>query len=171
MRRGHSVISYGGRNYLPAAKGDAVERGEIAKQNFLTGKNCASSVALAFSDLINTDEITLARLSIGFGGGLARQRLTCGAVSAMAMILGGVLSDGQDRKYIYALIQRACGEFKKRAGSLICGELLSGSAAFDTSPAPDERTEEYYKSRPCAELIKAAAEITENIIEREGGKS
>ncbi len=149
-----------------------MERGEIAKQNFLTGKNCASSVALAFSDIINTDEITLARLSIGFGGGLARQRLTCGAVSAMAMILGGVLSDGQDRKYIYALIQRACEEFKKRSGgSLICGELLSGSAAVDTSPAPEKRTEEYYKKRPCAELIKTAAEITEKIIEREGGKS
>ena len=149
-----------------------MERGEIAKQNFLTGKNCASSVALAFSDIINTDEITLARLSIGFGGGLARQRLTCGAVSAMAMILGGVLSDGRDRQYIYALVQEGCEEFKKRSGgSLICGELLSGSAAVDTSPAPEKRTEEYYKKRPCAELIKTAAEITEKIIEREGGKS
>lgn len=126
-------------------------------------------MALAFSDIISTDEITLARLSIGFGGGLARQRLTCGAVSAMAMILGGVLSDGQDRKYIYALIQRACGEFKKRTGSLICGELLSGSAAVDTSPAPDERTEEYYKSRPCADLIKLAADIVQKILEENGG--
>ena len=99
------------------------------------------------------------------------QELTLILSHYLSVILGGVLSDGRDRQYIYALIQRACGEFKKRAGSLICGELLSGSAAVDTSPAPDERTEEYYKSRPCAELIKTAAEITEKIIEREGGKS
>ncbi len=141
-----------------------MKRKEIAKENFLSGKNCAVSVVLAFRDMMRLDEETAAKLSIGYGGGFARQRLTCGAVSAMAMVLGAVKSDGKDRKAIYELIQGACEEFKKRAGSLVCGELLSGTAAADTSAVPETRTEEYYKKRPCAELVELAAEILENIL-------
>ena len=141
-----------------------MKRKDVAREYFLSGKNCSVSVVLAFCDLMGIDEETASKLSIGFGGGFARQRLTCGAVSAMAMVLGALKSDGKDRKTIYELIQKACEEFKKRAGSLVCGELLSGAAASDTSAAPEARTEAYYKKRPCAELVELAAEILENIL-------
>ena len=141
-------------------------KGEIAKENFLKGCNCCQAVVLAFKNEIGLPEETLKKLAIGFGGGLARQRLTCGAVSGMALVLGALKSDGSDKGYIYSIIQKACEEFKAETGSLICGELLSGEILKDKSPIPAERTAEYYKKRPCAELCYLAAEIAEKYIRK-----
>lgn len=141
-----------------------MDRKEKAKEYFKSGLNCSQAVVLAFSDLIKVDEDTLRKVSIPFGGGLGRQRLTCGAVSGMAMVIGLLLSDGIDKVTVYGIIQKACEDFKKEAGSIICGELLTGKVKVDTSPVPDERTAEYYKKRPCEELVGLAVEITEKYI-------
>ena len=139
-------------------------KGEIAKQNFLRGLNCAQAVVLAFKDELGLSEETIKKLSIGFGGGLARQRLTCGAVSGMAMVLGTIGSDGNDKATAYALIKSACDEFKAETGSLICAEMLSGEILIDKSTVPEERTPEYYEKRPCADLCFLAAEIAEKYL-------
>ena len=139
-------------------------KGEIAKGYFLQGLNCCQAVVLAFKDGMGITEETLKKLSIGFGGGLARQRLTCGAVSGMAMVIGAVKSDGKDKATIYALIKKACDEFRAETGSLICAEMLSGEILKDNSTTPEKRTPEYYKKRPCADLCYLAAEIAEKYI-------
>lgn len=139
-------------------------KGKLAKAYFLQGLNCCQAVVLAFKDEIKLDEETLKKLAIGFGGGLARQRLTCGAVSGMAMVISALKSDGNDKGYIYSLIQKACEEFKAETGSLICAEMLSGEILKDKSAIPEARTPEYYKKRPCADLCYLAAEIAEKYI-------
>ena len=141
-----------------------MSKGEIAKQNFLGGLNCCQAVVLAFKDEIGLPEETLKKLSIGFGGGFARQRLICGAVSGLNIVLSNILSDGADKGKIYAIIQNACERFKAETGSIICGELLTGAVAKDNSPRPEQRTPEYYKKRPCADLCFLAADIAEEII-------
>lgn len=137
-------------------------RGEIAKQNFLSGLNCSNAVVLAFKDLIKVDEKTLLGLSVGFGGGLARQRLTCGAVSGIAIVLGYIHKD-KTKQEIYEIIQNACNDYKKEVGSLICGELLSGVKTKEGLVA-EERNEEYYKKRPCADLCLLAGNVIEKYI-------
>ena len=141
-----------------------MSKGEIAKQNFLGGLNCCQAVVLAFKDEIGLPEETLKKLSIGFGGGFARQRLICGAVSGLNIVLSNILSDGADKGKIYAIIQNACERFKAETGSIICGELLTGAVAKDNSPRPEQRTPEYYKKRPCADLCFLAADIAEKVI-------
>lgn len=139
-------------------------KGEIAKSYFLQGLNCCQAVVLAFKDELGLSEEEIKKLTIGFGGGLARQRLTCGAVSGMTMVLGAIKSDGQDKAAAYSLIKKACDEFKAETGSLICAEMLSGEILKDTSTVPEERSPEYYKKRPCADLCYLAAEIAEKYI-------
>jgi C_GCAxxG_C_C family probable redox protein len=141
----------------------------IAENLFTSGLNCAQAVVLAFKEEMGLDEDKLKKLSIAFGGGLGRQRLTCGAVSGMSMVLGTLLSDGVDKLSIYSIIQSACKEFKEQTGSIICAELLDGVTAKDTSPTPEERTTAYYKKRPCVELVKIATEITEKYLNKSGG--
>ncbi|MCQ2399097.1 MAG: C-GCAxxG-C-C family protein [Clostridia bacterium] len=140
-----------------------MSKGEIAHDLFLSGLNCSQSVLLAFKERFGADEDELKRLAEGLGGGLARQRLTCGAVSSMAIVLSNEFSGKLLKAQLYAYIQRACEEFKSTAGSLLCGELL-GETGKDTSPTPEKRTAEYYKKRPCAELVSLAAEITEKYL-------
>ena len=139
-------------------------KGDVAKANFLSGLNCAEAVVLAFKDEMALSEEQLKKLSIGFGGGLARQRLTCGAVSGMAMVISYLKSDGENKAEIYGLIKSACDEFKAETGSLICAEMLSGEILKDSSTVPEKRTPEYYKKRPCAYLCYLAAEIAERYI-------
>ncbi len=142
-------------------------KGEIAKGYFETGVNCAQAVVLAFKKEMGKTEEEIKKLSIGFGGGLARQRLVCGAVSGMTMVLSCLLSDGNDKLYCYSVLQSACEEIKKELGSLICGELLSGKVAVNTNPKPDDRTEEYYKKRPCGEIVKLVADATDKYLKAE----
>ena len=65
-----------------------MSRGDIAKSYFLQGYNCAQAVLLAFEDAIGLDRDALLKLTLPFGGGMGRLRLTCGAVSGMVMALG-----------------------------------------------------------------------------------
>lgn len=136
-------------------------KGERAKELFLGGKNCSVAVVLAFEEELGLQQETLKKLFLGFGGGLSRQRLVCGAVSGMTAVISALCSDGENKAETYAIIQKACEDFKSEVGSVLCGELLDGTAAKNTSPIPDARTPEYYKKRPCAELCALAADVAE----------
>lgn len=140
-------------------------KGELAKKLFSEGYNCCQAVVLAFKDEIGLDQSDLEKLSIGLGGGLARLRLTCGAVSGMAIVLSALKSDGKDKLAIYELIRRAVADFESEVGSIICAELLDGVPIKNKGTGiPEERTQEYYKKRPCADLCKLAGDITEKYI-------
>ncbi len=144
-------------------------RGDKAKQLFLSGYNCAQAVLMAFSDMTGFDEKTSAMLASGFGGGMGRMREVCGTVSAMFMIVGIVNGyddpkDNENKKRTYAMIQQLAGEFKEINGSIICKELL-GLEKPEGTHIPEQRTAEYYKKRPCAELVKISAEITEKYLD------
>jgi C_GCAxxG_C_C family probable redox protein len=151
---------------------DSTAYSKKAKQLFLDGYNCAQAVFLAFSDLYDIDEKTAAMLSSSFGGGLGRMREVCGAVSGMAMTIG-VLYGSSDPKAQsekaehYKRIQYVANEFKKQNGSIICKELL-GLEKPTGDPTPEKRTTEYYKKRPCAELVEMAAAITADYINSQG---
>ena len=144
-------------------------RGDKAKQLFLSGYNCAQAVLMAFSDITGFDEKTSAMLASGFGGGMGRMREVCGTVSAMFMIVGIMNGyddpkDNENKKRTYAMIQQLAGEFKEINGSIICKELL-GLEKPEGTHIPEQRTAEYYKKRPCAELVKISAEITEKYLD------
>ena len=165
---------------------DVEERAQRAKQNFLDGYNCCQAVMLAFSDVFGVDETVLATVASGFGGGMARMREVCGTVSAMGMAAGFMSPAVQpknmaERTANYALVQELAGEFRKENGSIVCRELLgivprpgvpvTGNAAVSTDsavsagngrmepPRPSERTPEYYRKRPCPELVACSARI------------
>lgn len=140
-------------------------KGDLAKKYFENGCNCCQAVVLAFKDELGLDEKTLYCLSSSFGGGFGRMREVCGAVSGMAMVAGMKFGyydplDNSKKMDNYAQIQKLMKEFAEINGSYICRELLDGVKA-DNSPTPEKRTGEYYKKRPCSELVKIAGDILE----------
>ena len=143
-------------------------RRELAEENFTSGYNCAQSVALAFADIVNIDNSELCALSSAFGGGMGRLREVCGAVSGMFMIAGLLygcdsLEATAAKGELYARIQQLAKSFESENGSIVCRELL-GTGSGHSSPTPESRTPEYYKKRPCRELVGCAAEILESYI-------
>lgn len=138
---------------------------EKARDLFLSGCNCSQAVFAAFSDRLGMDEETAKRISIGLGGGVGRMREVCGAVSGAAMVLGAVYGgeDASDKATAYAKVQEFAAQFKAQEGSIICREILALDAKKKETPQPDERTAEYYKARPCAQKVYAAAEIVQRM--------
>lgn len=142
---------------------------ERAEALFKEGYNCAQSVFAAYSDELGMNMETALKLSSSFGGGMGRLREVCGAVSGMFMVAGlkGGYSDPTDKEAKakhYKLIQELSNQFKVQNHSIICRELLRLSKPA-VDPVPEERTENYYKSRPCAELVKSAAKILDKYLE------
>jgi len=138
---------------------------ELAIEYFKQGYNCAQAVTMAYAQELGMDEKTLAKMSVGLGGGVGRMREVCGTVSGMAMVLG--LAKGTDdpssKNEVYPIVQAACERFKKENGSIVCRELLEG-VPVTTGGTAEPRTQEYYKKRPCAELVGMAAEIVEELL-------
>ena len=148
------------------------ERGLIAKNYFLEGYNCSQAITLAFSDVLELDKTALLRLSSSFGGGMGRLREVCGAVSGMYIVLGYIrgYSDPSDfdvKKRLYSEIQELAATFRAKYGSIVCRELLSGVPHTDGA-APEERTVQYYKKRPCGEQIEYAAIILHDFLKSHG---
>lgn len=143
-------------------------RREIAMANFMEGYNCSQSIVLAYADMLDIDKAILLRLSSSFGGGMGRLREVCGSVSGMFIVAGLLYGyDGPETGQIkadhYARIQELAHRFEEKHGSIVCRELLGLSVRHDV-PVPEARTTEYYKKRPCPEIIGDAAEILEKYI-------
>lgn len=137
-----------------------------AAELFLSGWNCAQSVALAFCDVTGLDEKTAARMASSFGGGMGRMRQVCGGVSGMLMVLGLLYgydeaSDQAGKKALYAEVQALAGKFQAQVGSIICREILKNPPA---DPNPSPRTAEYYQKRPCARMVATAAGLMDEFI-------
>ena len=124
-----------------------------AKQLFEQGYACSQAVVLAFKDVFNIDEATLAKLALPFGGGLGRKRLVCGAASGVAFVIGWFYGD-LDKPQVYEITRTIMDQVEKGNGSLICKDLLeNGNVIAEIGGTPEQRTKEYYNDRPCSTII------------------
>lgn len=146
-----------------------MDRVQKATDLFKAGCNCSQAVICAYCDLFGMDEETAMRVSEGFGGGMGRMRLTCGAVSGMFMLAGlkyskGIPKDLETRTKIYDTVQNMAKDFEKMNGSIICGELLGINKPKDTGAVPTDRSSEFYKKRPCVGCVEDCAKIVEKYL-------
>ena len=144
------------------------ERVERAQSLFKAGYNCAQAVVMAFDDVMGLSPEELARLTAPFGGGMGRLREVCGSVSGMFMVFGFLKgysdpSNYDEKKELYAHIQELGRRFEEENSSIVCRELLGLNTKHD-SATPEKRTENYYKKRPCAELVGSATDILEQYL-------
>lgn len=135
-----------------------------AVEFFKSGYNCSQSVVAAFADLYGFTEEQALRMSASFGGGIGRMRETCGAACGMFLLAGleTGCTDAKDRagkSANYALVQELAAEFKRRNGSICCGELLGLKKNTPVVSTPEARTQQYYEKRPCVKMVEEAARI------------
>lgn len=147
-------------------------RGTRAKELFLEGYNCAQAVVLAYEDFFDESPEILAQMVSAFGGGMGRLREVCGSVSGMFFVLSKVYGyaepkDTKGKTDLYARVQELAERFKERNDSIVCRELL-GLQEKTSAPVPEERTPDYYKKRPCPDIIGDAADILEQYLKEQG---
>ena len=135
------------------------DRIQKAVELFKSGYNCSQSVVAAFADMYGFTQEQALRMGASFGGGIGRMRETCGAACGMFLVAGletgaTEATDREGKAANYAVVQELAAEFKKRNGSLICGELLGLKKKDPVSTIPEERTAQYYSKRPCAKMVE-----------------
>ena len=142
------------------------ERVRRAVDNFMAGYGCCQSVVAAFADLYGLDDTLAKKVAAGFGGGVGRLRMMCGAVSGIVMLTGldcGQTegSDREGKSACYKVVQELLAKSKQENGSLICAEILglNGYEKAVNSYQASPRTAEYYKTRPCVAKVESAARI------------
>lgn len=143
-------------------------RVEVAVSLFQEGYNCAQSVFAAYADAFGMDRELALKLASPMGAGIGRMREVCGTVSAMALLsglkAGNIDPENMEAKTAaYEIVRNMSDKFAKENGSIICRELL-GITDREKSAAPEKRTEEYYKVRPCARLVRSASLIVEEML-------
>jgi len=147
-------------------------RKEVAKQYFYEGYACSQAIVLAFSDLLNMDKEELKKVSLPFGGGIGRLRLTCGAFSGMLIVISLLFSNYEDveenKIKTYEIVQELAKRFEEVHTTLSCEKILElANLEVQYGGAPEFRNDEYYKKRPCGKIVYQAAEILEKyLIER-----
>lgn len=147
-------------------RADLEERVQRAVDNFMQGYGCAQSVVAAFADMYGFTDTQAKRIAAGFGGGVGRMRMMCGAVSGIVILVGMDCgqtegSDREGKSACYRVVQELLGKFRERNGSVVCAELLGmgGVKAVPANPVASERTKEYYRKRPCAAKVESAARV------------
>lgn len=145
-------------------------RADRAKELFLSGCNCSQAVLLAFADKYGIDENTALKIASSFGGGMGRSREVCGALSGMLMVCGmetgsDDVKDTDQKAENYRVARELMDAFSEENGSIYCRELLGLEQNASESHVPEKRTKEYYKKRPCAEIVHSAALILEDKFE------
>lgn len=121
------------------------------EENHKKGYNCAQAVACAYCDIFGVDEKEAFRAVESFGRGMGIMS-TCGAVSAMAYLVGLKVSDAnlsnpKSKLDCYSAIQTMTDDFKKKNQTIICRELKG----LDTGVV----------LRSCSGCMADAAEIVE----------
>lgn len=141
-------------------------RVQRAVDNFMQGYGCCQSVVAAFADMYGLSDDLAKRIGAGFGGGVGRMRMMCGAVSGIVTLVGLDCgqTDGDDREgksACYKVVQELLAKSKEQNGSLICAEILGikGNEKAVSNYVASPRTAEYYKKRPCAAKVESAARI------------
>jgi C_GCAxxG_C_C family probable redox protein len=141
-------------------------RSENAQHYFKNGFNCSQAVLAAFADDLEMSKDSCLKIACGFGGGMARQQLTCGAVTGAIMALGlkfGKAGNDDDAKklFTYKKTQALMDEFRKKHNSINCRELLQG-LDMDADAAKIKELGLFQTLCPC--YVKDAVEITEELL-------
>lgn len=142
----------------------AVPEAEVAVSLFTRGYSCAQAVLVACGPAFGVGRDEALRLASGLGAGLGGLRETCGAVTAMAAIIGlrkgsAEPMDAKTKAALYKEVQAAVADFDAAFDTHNCLTLLrAASIEKQAGVAPEARTPTYYAKRPCAAFVRFCAE-------------
>lgn len=142
-------------------------KSEQAVRKFRKGFNCSQAVLSVYAEEFGLCRETALKIACGFGGGMGRMALTCGAVTGAFMVIGlkygNVDANEKERKEkTYGLVREFARRFEKRNGSSICRELLG----CDISEPEGLRSakENGLFTSVCPGLVREAVEILEEMM-------
>lgn len=141
-------------------------KSEIAREYFKNSFNCSQSVLCAFAPESGISEEASMKIACAFGAGIARQQLTCGAVTGALMVLGlkfgkGLNDNDSKKLFTYEKSLALMNEFKKKHKSVACRDLLDG---LDMISDIDKIKSLNLFEKKCSMYVNDAVLITEELL-------
>lgn len=138
-----------------------------AKDLFLSGVNCAEAVSLSVVERLGSGRELPPGIASGFGGGIGRCGLVCGAISGAVIAAGwhlGKESGVIDKDKLYEILSSLVRAFQSRFGSANCRELIGFNLAD-----PEEHLEALKSgtfTEKCASFVEFCASETVGLLEQ-----
>lgn len=141
-------------------------KADDAVADFNKGFNCSQSVFAAFAPELGMDREKAFRVATGFGGGMARQGMTCGAVTGALMVLGlrhgiALQRDVEGKERTYARTLHFMQQFRERHGSVLCREILG--CDLSTPEGQREARDKGLFQTVCPRAVRDAVEILDGM--------
>ncbi len=140
---------------------------EEAVQSYVRGFSCSQALLSAFAPHLGLDKSTALKLAAGFGGGLARQGKTCGAVTGAMLVLGlrygsTSVNDREAKELTYSKIQELNQLVINRFKSVECNRITG----YDISSELERKQakENNVFDEICPGVVRAAAEMVTELI-------
>ena len=129
--------------------------------------NCSQAVVVAFSDSVGMDRALAMSVARGFGGGIGRFGLTCGAVTGALMVLGLKVSqiepdEKKAKDKAYELAGKFRTEFEARHGVMDCKSLVG--IDLSTEEGKKLNDEKKITRTLCPDFVRTAAEIVDDMV-------
>jgi C_GCAxxG_C_C family probable redox protein len=133
------------------------------------GFNCAQAVAIVFAQQLNIEKKTMLAATAGFGGGMGRQAMTCGALTGATIVLGfdrGQVEnkDSVAKDLCYKSVQELFTQFTKIHGSTACKDLLNCDISTHEGFEIHKKGEH---SQMCLGFIETVIDILGDMIRKE----
>ena len=143
-------------------------RKDIATKYYTDAFACSQAVFASFGKEMGLTEDQCLKIGGAFGGGMARQQMTCGAVTGALMVIGllygrGLGDDVSQKDITYEKANELFTEFKRRNGSLNCKDLLTGLNLNDPEELKKIQELGLFKSN-CVRYIEDAIDIVEQMM-------
>ncbi len=145
-------------------------KSEQAVRKFRKGFNCSQAVLSVYAEEFGLCRETALKIACGFGGGMGRMALTCGAVTGAFMVIGlkyGNVdaNEKEIKEKTYGLVREFARRFEKRNGPSICRELL-GCDISGPEGLKSAKDNGLFDS-VCPGLVRDAVEILEEMLEKD----
>ncbi len=129
--------------------------------------NCSQAVFASFADDLGIGSDLALRIACGFGAGIARKQMICGAVTGAVMVIGlkygnSQIDDTVSKDKTYQLIQDFNEKFLAKNSSLECKNLTA--CDFNTEEGQKYYSENHIQENVCSKCIKNSIEILEEIL-------
>ena len=141
---------------------------KIAVESFKSGLNCAQSVLTTYASKLDID-IKLAKdIASGFGGGMGKLQLTCGAVTGSFMVLSqynskNFVDDKKRKENTNMMIQKFSDNFISINGTMDCSSLLK--CDLNTEEGQSYARENNLYERVCEKCVSDSIGIIEELIQ------
>ena len=140
---------------------------DIGVESFRNGLNCAQSVLTTYASELNIDNKLAKDIASGFGGGMGKLQLTCGAVTGSFMVISQYNSKiymdyKESKEKTNLMIQEFSEKFKSIHGTMDCSSLLN--CDLKTEEGQNYARENNLYEKVCEKCVSDSIGIMEDLI-------